>query len=37
MCGDIENNMSPLLDCILAVSCVEPATGGSSALTDWRK
>ena len=36
MCGDIENNMSPLIDCIVAVQCVEMATGGSS-LTDWRK
>jgi hypothetical protein len=28
-CGDIENNMSPLLDCIVAVSCVEMAVTGS--------
>lgn len=26
MCGDLKNNMSPLLDCIVAVSCVEMAT-----------
>ena len=25
MCGDIENQMSPLIDCITAVSCVEMA------------
>jgi len=29
MCGDIENNMSPLFDCITAVSCVEMAVTGS--------
>ena len=36
MCGDIQNGMSPLIDCITAVSCVQMATGGSQ-LTDWRR
>jgi hypothetical protein len=26
MCGDIKGKMSPLLDCIIAVSCVDMAT-----------
>lgn len=26
MCGDIQNNMSPLITCIMNVSCVEMAT-----------
>ena len=30
MCGDIQNNMSPLLDCITAVSCVNMALTSSS-------
>ena len=30
MCGDIENNMSPLIDCITAVSCVQMAFTSSS-------
>jgi hypothetical protein len=25
LCGDIKNNMSPLIDCIVAVSCVDMA------------
>lgn len=29
MCGDIKNNMSPLFDCITAVSCVDMALTGS--------
>lgn len=31
MCGDLKNDMSPLLDCIIAVSCVD------MAVTDLRK
>ncbi|HEY5922070.1 MAG TPA: hypothetical protein VIV11_10390 [Kofleriaceae bacterium] len=36
-CGDIMNNMSPLLNCIIAVPCIDPATGGGSSFIDLRK
>jgi hypothetical protein len=34
-CGDIENNMSPLIDCIAAVPCVD--MGGGGMLANLRK
>ncbi|HEY5922071.1 MAG TPA: hypothetical protein VIV11_10395 [Kofleriaceae bacterium] len=34
-CGDL-NEMSPLIQCLEAITCINPATGGGS-LADWSK